>query len=190
MTKQLPLPFLRRQRAIINRRKREKGEAAASLTATRQCPKCQKWFEDRVFAKYLQGGRVYGHTKCNQCRQRRYKRSGACRAKRAFLMELRHQPCVKCGYSGPPEAKRFVCQQGLPRFNLAASWSGRDLNEIKEEAKRHLVMCANCASLHRADMRYRKSPQASKLAELPPDLKELAGLSVDQPDRPIETQSQ
>lgn len=178
MKKQLDLPFLRRQRAILARRRREDKEAGEALNAVHKCPHCEQWRAERDFTKYLHAGRIYTHARCNDCRYTRYRQSKRCKAKRDFLMGLRKAPCRDCGSTVAPEAKRFVCVRDKPSFNLSASWGGRRLDEIQEEAKKYVVVCANCASVRRSTERYRKRPMDSKLAELPPDLKELVGLSV------------
>ncbi len=150
------------------------------------CKCCRNWRDKLHFAAYKQDGKLYRQKRCNKCRARLYARSAGCNEKKAFIDQLRAQPCNDCGHTFPLDVMKLWCIDGRPKFSLTQAWSGRGLTKIKEEATRYIVVCSNCFIQRTPQTNTGKHPRRSKLATLPPDLRALTDLEANLVAKPSE----
>jgi predicted nucleic-acid-binding Zn-ribbon protein len=153
------------------------------LEEPRHCRVCRKTKEANQFSKYSRSGRTYRHHQCTRCRSQSYLKSELCQEKRALLDVLRTGPCQDCGHTHPFYQNQFVCVRGCPDFKLGYYWTGRSKKAILEEVKKYAVVCSNCKATRDYNLFIHRAPRGSLLAQLPPELKELAGLPVEPDDK-------
>jgi hypothetical protein len=157
---------------------RQRALAPKVFVNPRVCAGCGETKEQEEFASYLRGEHRYWHTRCNPCRHQAYKHSETCARKKALILKLRAGKCKDCGQKHPNYVNHFVIQRGAPLFHVEHAWTGRSEAAIREEVKKYAVVCSNCYSTRLHNARPERWLQPSRLAELPPELQEVAGLSL------------
>lgn len=113
------------------------------LDAPRECKCCHVEREAAAFSLVEVRGVKFRYRTCNRCRARANDEMPAARAKRAFLLKLKSQPCKDCGHTFPPEAMDLDHVRGEKKF-LLSTWRWHSLEELQAEADKGDVVCACC----------------------------------------------
>lgn len=75
------------------------------------------------------------------------RRERVAEANRAYLRQLKEQPCADCGRSYPPHVMDFDHVRGVKRWNVSESVRHVSSEALAEEVAKCDVVCANCHRL-------------------------------------------